>query len=226
MNLTEDLQKIEVEAVAILEFLTGKPSQASQLERIYIKVITYLIGFFLNAKTAIAATAKAVGNFGGIDAYRDRIIAISPEIADAGLTNPSGNNLVIHLLAVNGQPSANLLGTVQATMQADANRMICDIITAQPATASNYTINAALTLSFTGNEQTVIASATAAIKEYTDTKQKTLGGDIIRTDLINILRDFPDIKDVNLTIPATNITIPPQSYPFNTSTVLNVAGRI
>lgn len=226
MPLTEDLQKTEAEAVAVWEFLTGKPSSANQLERLYIKVITYLIGYFLNAKTAIAATAKPGVSFGGIDAYRDRILAISPDIADAGITNPSGNNLTIHLLAVTGQPSANLLGLVQSTMQADSNRMICDVITAQPATAQNYTINAALTLSLTGNEQTVIAEATAALKAYTDAKQSKLGGDIVRSDIINILRDFVDIKDVNLTIPATNITIPPQSYPVATATALNVSGRM
>ena len=224
MTPTEDLQKLENEAIAIWEYLTNKPSLPGQLERLYLKVITYLIAFFLNSQATAIKAQNATS--GSVAAYRDRVLAISPDIADAGITNPSGNNVVIHLLAVNGQPSANLLGLVQSTMQADANRMICDTIIAQPAVSQNYTINAALTLSYSADEQTVISATTAALKSYTDGKQATLGGDIVRSDLISILRSFPDVKDVNLTIPATNIIIPPQSYPVATATVLNVAGRM
>lgn len=224
MTPTEDLQKLENEAIAIWEYLTGKPSLPGQLERLYLKVITYLIAFFLNSQSKTIKAQNATS--GSIAAYRDRILDISPDIADAGITNPSGNNIVIHLLAVSGQPSANLLGLVQSTMQADANRMICDTVTAQPAVSQNYTINAALTLSYTANEQTIVAQATAALKEYTDGKQATLGGDLIRTDIINILRNIVGIRDVNLTVPATNITIPPQSYAVATATVLNISGRM
>jgi phage-related baseplate assembly protein len=226
MALQEDLQKLETEAIAIWEYLTAKPSLPGQLERLYLKVLTYLVGFFLNQRTAIAATAAPGAINGSPQAYRDRILAISADIVDAGLTNPSGNSIVIHLLAKGGQPSTTLLNLVLATMQSDPNRLICDVISVQPASAQNYTINAALTLSYTANEQTILAEATAALKEYTDGKQATLGGDILRSDLINILRDIADIKDVILTLPATNTTVPPQSYGVATATVLSVAGRI
>lgn len=225
MALQEALQKIEIEAIAVWDFLTGKPSLPSQLERLYIKVLTYLIGSFLNSRAAIVATAKPGIINGSSQAYRDRVLAISPDIADASITNASGNNITIHLLAKTGQPSTTLLNLVLATMQADPNRLICDIVTVQPASAVNYTINAALTLDYTANEQTIVAAATAALNEYTTGKQATLSADITRSDLINILRDIVEIKDVIITAPATNIAIPPQSYGVATSTVLTVSGR-
>ena len=220
------LQNLESETIAIWEYLTGKPSLPSQLERLYLKPLTYLVGFFLNARKAIAATAKPGIIGGSTEAYRDRVLLISADVVDAGITNPSGNNLTIHLLAKTGQPSTTLLALVQSTMQADSNRMICDTITVQPATAQNYSINVALTLSLAANEQTTIASATTALKAYTDDKQNTLGADIIRTDIIDLLRNFPEIKDVLVTLPTTNIIIPPQSYGFCSATVLSVAGRV
>lgn len=225
MALQETLQKLETEAIAVWEYLTNKPSLPSQLERLYLKVLTYLVGYFLNARAAIVATAKPGVINGSSQAYRDRVLAISTDIVDASITNASGNNITIHLLAKTGQPSTTLLNLVLATMQADQSRLICDVIAVQPASAVNYTINAALTLEYTANEQTVIAAATAALNDYTVAKQSTLGGDIIRTDIIDILRDFVEIKDVILTAPATNVAIPPQSYGVATSTVLTVAGR-
>jgi len=226
MALQEELQKIENEAIAIWEYLTDKPSLPSQLERLYLKPLTYLVGFFLNARKAIANTAKPGIVGGSAQAYRDRVLLISADIVDAGITNPSGNNLTIHLLAKAGQPSTELLALVQSTMQADSNRMVCDVVTVQPATAQNYQINASLTLSITANEQTTIASATAALKTYTDGKQNTLGADIVRSDIIDLLRNFPEIRDVLVTLPTTNIIIPPQSYGFCSATVLSVAGRV
>jgi phage-related baseplate assembly protein len=225
MALQETLQKLEIEAIAIWEFLTNKPSLPSQLERLYLKPLIYLVGSFLNARAAIVATAKPGIINGSSQAYRDRVLAISSDLVDASITNPSGNNITIHLLAKAGQPSTTLLNLVLTTMQADPNRLICDTIAVQPASAVNYTINAALTLDFTANEQIILAAATVALNEYTANKQSTLGGDIIRTDLIDILRDFVEIKDVILTAPATNTVIPPQSYGVATSTVLTVSGR-
>jgi phage-related baseplate assembly protein len=222
----QDLQNLENETIAIWEYLTGKPSLPSQLERLYLKPLTYLVGFFLNARKAIAATAKPSVIGGSAQAYRDRVLLISADIVDAGITNPSGNNLTIHLLAKTGQPSTTLLALVQSTMQSDSNRMVCDAVTVQPATAQNYSINVALTLSLNANEQTTIALATTALKAYTDGKQNTLGADIVRTDLIDLLRNFPEIRDAIVTLPTTNITIPPQSYGFCSATVLSVAGRI
>jgi phage-related baseplate assembly protein len=226
MALQEDLQKLENETIAIWEYLTGKPSLPSQLERLYLKVLTYLVGFFLNARKAIAVTAKPGTIGGSAQAYREQVLLISADIVDAGITNPSGNNLTIHLLAKSGQPSTELLALVQTTMQSDSNRMVCDVITVQPATAQNYQINAELTLSITANEQTTIASATTALKAYTDGKQSTLGADIFRSDIVKILRNIPEIKNVLVIESTVDIIIPPQSYGFCSATVLSVVARV
>lgn len=225
MNLQEELQGLEAQAIIVWEFLTGKPSLASQLERLYLKVIVYLVSWFINARAAVAASAKPGIMAGSIQAYRDRVLGISPDIADAGFTNPVGNSIIIHLLAKTGNPTTALLNLVLTTMQADENRQLCDTITVQAATSQAYAINAALTLSISANEANIIAQATTALNSYIQEKQNTLGADIIRTDVINILRDIKEIRDVNLTLPATNIIIPPQSYATGGIT-LTVSGRV
>lgn len=220
------LQQLEAEAIAIWEFLTGQPSQPTQLERLYLKPLVYLVAFFLNQKKAIAATAKPGVIGGSVTAYRDRILAISSDIADAGITNPSGNNLTIHLLAKSGQPSITLLNLVQNTMQADPNRMVCDIIAVQPATAQNYQISMSIFLTATASETDTVTKVNELLNNYKLAKQSQLGADIIRTDLIDIVRNLPEIGDVLVSEPATNLLIPPQSYANCTSVAVVVGGRM
>lgn len=225
MAIQEDLQKLENEAIAIWEFLTGKPSLPSQLERLYLKPLVYLVGFFLNTCKAIAATIKPGVIGGSAQAYRSRVLQISTDIADAGITSLNGNSIIIHLLAKTGQPSTTLLNLVQSTMQSDSNRMVCDVVTVQPASALNYALNASITLSQSANEEIVRSSATTALKAYTDGKQMQLGADIVRSDVIDILRNFPEIRDVIVSLPATNIVVPPQSYGNCTATAIVVSGK-
>lgn len=220
------LEQLEAEAIAIWEFLTGRPSQPTQLERLYLKPLVYLVAFFLNQQKAIAATAKPGIIGGSATAYRDRILAISPDIADAGITNPTGNNLTIHLLAKSGQPSVTLLNLVQNTMQSDPNRMVCDTIAVQPATAQNYTINMTVFLTATASESDTLTKVNELLNTYKSTKQNQLGSDIIRTDLIDIVRNLSEVGDVLVSEPATNLLIPPQSYANCTSIAVAVGGRM
>jgi phage-related baseplate assembly protein len=224
--LSDQLQQLEAQAIAIWEFLIGAPSRPGQLERLYLKVLAYLVGFFLNEQKAIAATATPGIIGGSLTAYRNRILAISADISDAGITNPIGNNLTIHLLAKSGQPSTALLGLAQSTMQGDRNRMIADTITVQPATALDYRISISIILSQEAVEATTLASANTALETYKLAKQTVLGADIIRTDLIDLLRNIPEIRDVNVAEPATNLLVPPQSYANCTSVSVVSAGRM
>lgn len=225
MSLQDDLQELEILAVKVWDLLTGKTSLPSQLERLYLKPLVYLISFFVNARAALAASAKPGVMAGSIDAYKERVLLISPDIADAGITNPTGNNITIHVLGKNGPPSSALLNLILTTMQADANRMMCDTIAVQVAVPQNYTITAGLTLSLTADEAATIAAANAVLTEYINDRKNKLGADIIRTDLIDLLRNNKDIRDVNLTSPNTNVAIPPQSYGVGVATV-TMTGRI
>ena len=200
--LSDQLQQLEAQAIAIWEFLIGAPSRPGQLERLYLKVLAYLIAFFLNQQKAIAATAEPGIIGGSLTAYRNQVLAISTDISDAGITNATGNSLTIHLLAKTGQPSTTLLGLVQNTMQND--RMIADVVTVQPATALDYRISISIILSQEAVEATVLASANTDLEAYKVAKQSILGADIIRTDLIDLLRNIPEIRDVNVAEPATN----------------------
>lgn len=224
--LSDQLQQLEAQAIAIWEFLVGAPSRPGQLERLYLKVLAYLVGFFLNEQKAIASTATPGIIGGSLTAYRNRILAISTDISDTGITNPNGNNLIIHLLAKSGQPSTALLGLVQSTMQADRNRMIADVVTVQPATALDYRISISIILSQEAVEATTLASANTALEAYKLGRQSILGADIVRTDLIDLLRNIPEIRDVNVAEPATNLLVPPQSYANCTSVSVVSAGRM
>lgn len=223
--MTQQLEQLESQSIQIWEFLTSTISTPTQLERLYLKVLVYIAAYEVNASIAAAATAKPGVIGGSAEAYRSRVLQISADIADAGITNPSGNNIIIHLLAKTGQPSTTLLNLVQSTMQSDANRMVCDVVAVQPATAQNYALNASITLSQTANEEKVKSDAIAALKTYTDGKQMQLGADIIRSDVIDILRNFPEIVDAVVSLPATNIAVPPQSYAACTATAIVVSGR-
>ena len=223
---SQQLQQLETEAIAIWNFLVNSASTPAQLERLYLKVLVYLVGYFLNQATAIVATAKPGIIGGSITAYRNRVLAISADIADVGITNPTGNNVVLNLLAITGQPSVTLLNLVQSTMQLDSNRMVCDTISVQPAVAQNYAITATIFLIATASESDTLTKANAALATYRNSKQTQLGADIIRTDIINILRDFIEIGDVSLTDPATNLAIPPQNYGNCTSLTVVSGGRM
>ena len=180
---SQQLQQLETEAIAIWNFLVSSASTPAQLERLYLKVLVYLVGYFLNQASAIAATAKPGIIGGSITAYRNRVLAISADIADVGITNPTGNNIVLNLLATTGQPSVTLLNLVQSTMQLDSNRMVCDIISVQPAVAQSYAITATIFLMPLANESDTLAKANAALTIYKNNKQTQLGADIIRMEV-------------------------------------------
>jgi phage-related baseplate assembly protein len=223
--MNELLAKLESEAIAIWEFLTGKPSLPTQLERLYLKPLVYLVAFFVNQQKAIAATAKPGIIGGSAEAYRTRILAISGEIADAGITNPSGNNLVIHLLAISGAPSVTLLNLVQLTMEEDENYMMCDAITVQPALAQNYTISTSISISLNANSEKIKKEVEQLLVVNYKNKQ-LLGVDIIYTDIVKLIRNLNEVGDVLVSEPATNITIPPQSYANCTAIAVAVGGRM
>lgn len=222
----QQLEQLEAEAIAIWNYLIGSASTPAQLERLYLKVLVYLVAYFVNKATAIAATAKPGIIGGSATAYRSRVLTISPDIADAGITNPSANNITINLLAKTGAPSTTLLDLVQSTMQTDPNRMICDVIAVQPATAQNYTIAVSLFLMPTANEATTISAVTNLLNTYKNAKQSILGADVIRTDIIDIIRNLIEVGDVIISQPATNLIVPPQSYANCTSVTVIFGGRM
>jgi hypothetical protein len=225
--VTADLEQLELEAIAIWEYLTNAPSYPAQLERLYLKVLAYLAGYTLTQSQVAAATATPGIIGGSAEAYRQRILAISSEIADAGITSPSPNNLTIHLLAKTGTPSTALINQVQVAMSNDQNRMICDVVTTQAATRIDYTINAGLTISLIADEAIIIGLGTAALTVLNDytVEERKLGKDVLRSDIIKILRGFPEIINVNLISPPTDLTIPPQSFGNAATITLTVTGR-
>lgn len=231
----QELERLETEAIAIWNFLVNSASTPAQLERLYLKVLVYLVAYFVNKAAAIAATAKPGIIGGSATAYRNRVLAISSDIADAGITNPSANNVTINLLAETGAPSVTLLSLVQTTMQADDNKTMCDVISVQPATAQNYIIAVSIYLSPLANESLILDQVKIILKEYSGTKQKILGGsrptgetnaNIIRTDIIDIIRNLPEVGDVIVSDPATNLIIPPQNYANCTAVTVVLGGRM
>lgn len=226
MAQQQQLEQLESEAIAIWEYLIAAVSTPAQLERLYLKVLVYLVAYFVNQASAIADTAKPAIFGGTATAYRTQVLKISPDIVDASIVNTTANNIVISLLSSTGAPSTVLLNLVQSTMQADSNRLICDIITVQPATQQNYTIAVSLFLNATASDTATIASVTALLNTYASTKQMSLGADIIVSDIVDIVRNLTVVGDVIVLSPTTNIAVPPQNYAKCTAVTVTIGGRI
>lgn len=160
--------------------------------------------------------------------YVYHALSAATDVKDIYVDSPRPGDVRVVVLAnpsstsPNGVPSAALLNTVSAALNADDVRPLCDNVQVEAAGVVFYSVSASLVCLPGPDTSTVLAAAMAAIQSYT-AEQFRLGFDISISGLHAALHQ-PGVVRVDLQSPSSNIVIAPDQAAHCTAISVTLSG--
>lgn len=138
-------------------------------------------------------------------AYMFHARSASALVKDVGVTSPAPGEVRVTVLSTegNGAPSAPVLAAVEAALNDDEVRPLCDLVVVQGATILAYAVTATLEFFDGPDAAVVLAAAEAAVQDYVASAHR-IGRPIRRSALFAALHQ-PGVAQVTLTAPAADI---------------------
>lgn len=133
-------------------------------------------------------------------AYRWFALSADQQVRDVAVTSPAPGQVVVHVLALDGTPSAELVDAVAAHLDDDKRRPLTDSVTVQAATKVDYDITATITLSPRADTAAATAALEAAAAAWAADRRKRLGWDVVPSQLTAALSG-PEVHRVELASP-------------------------
>lgn len=158
-------------------------------------------------RSRIPRSLAALSVAGPTAAYKYNALSADGRVLDAGVTSPLPMHVLVSIVSRTGDGTAeaDLISIVDAALNDEDVRPVCDIVTVQSAEIVNYQITAKLYVSKNTDKQLTIAAAVAAAQAYATAKHKT-DKDIARSAIFAALHQT-GVVSVELTLPATDISI-------------------
>lgn len=155
----------------------------------------------------IPLSLSALSVAGPTAAYKANAKSADGRVLDVGVTSPSPMNVLISVLSINGDGTAeaDLIAIVDAALNDEDVRPLCDIVTVQSAEIINYQITAKLYVSKNTDKQLTIDAAIAAAETYATEQHKT--NKRISRPVIEAILKQSGVIDIELTSPPETILI-------------------
>jgi phage-related baseplate assembly protein len=146
------------------------------------------------------------------------------DVLDASATSPAPGQVVVTVLSRlgNGEASAELLGAVEAVVNAYDVRPLTDLVSVQSADVVEFAIAAKLYIYQGPDSAVVMAAAAASLQNYIDGGRR-LGRDITLSGLYAALH-VAGVQRVDLTSPTGNIVLGDTQAPWCTGVALTSGG--
>jgi len=140
-------------------------------------------------------------------AYIFHAISASPDVRDASVISPEPGEVVVTILSRtgSGEPSPELIATVEAALSDDDMRPLTDLVTVNPAEIIPFTVEADITF-FAGPDRAVVLAAARAQLDDHLAESRRLGRDVTRAGIIAALKR-EGVQNVILTAPAADIAM-------------------
>ena len=140
-------------------------------------------------------------------AYKFHARSADGKVLDVSVESPEAMTVRVNILSTdnNGAASPALLSTVDAYLNAEDRRPLCDIVEVHAAELVDYTITAVIHCYPGPSSATVLADAQAALSKTIANLYK-LGRDVTRSAIYAALHQ-PGVQRVEITQPAADITI-------------------
>ena len=151
---------------------------------------------------------------GPTGAYTFHALSASGSVKDAGVTSPEPGEVLVSILAREGDGLAGpeLIETVEAALNDEDVRPLCDSVTVQSATIIEYQIEATIFVDPGPDRSTVIAASLAAAQAYA-AAQHRIGRDITISGIHAALHG-PGVARVDLASPSANIIVSATAAAF------------
>lgn len=176
----------------------------------------------LRRRTQLALEGFSTGGPSG--AYIFHALSADADVLDASAISPVPGDVLVTVLSRTGDGTASpeLLAAVDAALNDEDVRPLCDAVSVQSADIVEYQIEAALLFEAGPDPATVIAAASAAAAVYA-AAQHRLGKDITISGIHAALHQ-PGVARVDLSSPAANIAISDEQAGYCTEIDLTDGG--
>ena len=156
-------------------------------------------------RARLVLTNEGYTTAGSSGAYLFHALSASGDVRDASVQSPTPGQVLVTVLSNsnNGAAATTLINTVNAALNAETVRPLCDQVSVQAATINTYSVNAQLTTYPTADIPGVLTRAKASIEAYTAAHFR-LGHDITRAGLI-AAATVSGVQNVNLVMPSTDL---------------------
>lgn len=174
-------------------------------------------------RSRVTLSLEGYTSAGSQGSYVFHALSASGEVKDVSATSPTPGQVVVYVLSQTGSGTASvdLIGAVEAALNAEKVRPMTDQVTVLSASIVNYTIEAELVI-YPGPDSTVVlAAAEAAAAAYAE-QQHRMGYDITLSGIYSALHQ-PGVQRVNLAAPTANITVGDGEAAYCTGITLTVA---
>lgn len=172
----------------------------------------------------ILLSLQGLSTAGPEGAYIYHALSATGEVLDASATSPSPGEVVVTVLAREGDGTASsqLLTTVDNAVSAEDVRPLTDYVIVQSAEILTYAIAATLYFYPGPDSQVVLAEAREMAQRYAN-EQHRLGKDITLSGLYAALHR-PGVQRVELASPTATITVNRQQAAYCTNITLTDGG--
>lgn len=163
---------------------------------------------------------------GSTGAYHYHTLTAHPDIVDAAILSPSPGVVNVHPLAAGGTPGPELLALVTAALTAEKVRPLTDQVNVLPPNRQTYQIDAALTLYDWANGPAITAAAENALSAYAAARRRTLGRDVVRSQIFAVANSIEGVYGTVLSAPAADLVIAAHEWADCTGISVSVAGHV
>jgi phage-related baseplate assembly protein len=155
----------------------------------------------------ILLSLSALSVAGPISAYRYHARSASGQVLDVGVTSPQPLHVLISVLGRTGDgtASAELIAQVDAALNDETIRPLCDIVTVQSADIVPYTVKATLVLEAGADAGVSRSAALAAAQTYTASVHRC-GVTVARSGLYAALHQT-GVSRVDLISPVADVVL-------------------
>lgn len=172
----------------------------------------------------IQLSLEGFSTAGPVGAYTFHTLSSSASVKDVSINSHTPGIVTVTVLSTdgNGTPNAELLATVEATLNNEDVRPLCDTVEVDGAEIVTYQVTAELTFYSGPDKALVKAAAEAAAQQYVEEHHR-LGHDITRSGLFAALHR-PGVQNVVLSAPAADVVINSNQAAY--CTAITVSGEV
>lgn len=138
-------------------------------------------------------------------AYESHARAAHDDIVDVDVSRPAPGDVLVCVLARDGQPGAEILERVESALNAETVRPLSDTVIVQPADIHDYSIIAEIETFAGPDGDVVLSAASEAVAAYVASTYK-IGAAVTRSGIYAALRQ-PGVTNVTLYSPAPTSSI-------------------
>lgn len=156
-------------------------------------------------RSRLVLTNEGYTTAGSAGSYLYHTLSADGDVRDASVQSPTPGTVLVNIMShsANGVANAALVAKVQSKLSADTVRPLCDSVTVQAATVSNYTVVLSISTYPEVDITDAIARAKNSVENYGEAHRK-IGHDITRAGIIAAAMVM-GVQNVVLATPNTDL---------------------